>query len=56
MSISNQTLIPTADSHINNNNNKIHARMSRKSAFVLEVLRTSMFRSKSLSDLSTSLV
>lgn len=31
-------------------------RMSRKNAFVLECLRTSMFRSKSLSDLNTSLV
>ncbi len=52
LSMSNQTLIPSTT---NDNQDNI-ARISRKSAFVLEVLRTSMFRSKSLSDLSTSLV
>jgi hypothetical protein len=38
------------------NNNAIDKRYSRKSAFVLEVMRTSMFRSKSLTDLNSSLV
>ena len=33
-----------------------HQRYSRKSAFVLEVLRPSMFRSKSLTDLNSSIV
>lgn len=36
--------------------NDFSNRNSRKSAFVLEILRTSMFRSKSLSDLNSSLV
>ena len=44
----------------NNNENKSYKnsnqRYSRKSAFVLEVLRTSMFRSKSLTDLNSSIV
>lgn len=33
-----------------------HKRISRKSAFVLDPMRTSMFRSKSLTDLNNSLV
>ena len=44
----------------NGNENKSYKnsnqRYSRKSAFVLEVLRTSMFRSKSLTDLNSSIV
>lgn len=36
--------------------NESDNRNSRKTAFVLEVLRTSMFRSKSLTDLNSSLV
>ena len=34
----------------------VHKRISRKSAFVLDPMRTSMFRSKSLTDLNNSLV
>lgn len=47
---SNGTLVNTS-----NNDEKVNRR-SRKGAFILEVLRTSMFRSKSLTDLNNSLL
>jgi hypothetical protein len=54
------TLMSEQNYSKNSNENKSfknnNQRYSRKSAFVLEVLRTSMFRSKSLTDLNSSIV
>ena len=64
LSFRNSSIVNPNETNLNNtiettaltNNQSGEQRQSRKSAFILEVMRSSMFRSKSLTDLNSSIL